>query len=228
MADYKLLLNHIAKWEGTMGADPRDTCGDDPSDYIMPTGKYKGYKVHTVKGICFMTWKANAAKLGFDPSTNGFIKMTSEQWAKVIKKIFWDGRNLDKVNSQKIAELIFEATWGSGFGGSTSLVAFMQKLVGVVGDGNIGPLTIAALNKYTQTPVKENDLYKQMYDFRLRWLQALAKSNPVRYGVYLNGWTNRMNALFERAKTMVATNIGTISLIPFIVGAFFLYKYYKR
>jgi lysozyme family protein len=227
MADYKLLLEHIAKWEGTMGADPRDTCSKDPSDYLMPIGKFKGFKVHTVKGICFMTWKANAASLGLDPSTNGFIKMTTEHWAKIIKKTFWDKRNLDKVNSQKIAELIFEATWGSGFGGSTSLVKYMQTLIGVANDGNIGPLTIAALNKKTSTIKEENSLYQKLWDFRLLWLRNLASSNATNYGVYLNGWTNRMNALYERAKTMVATNAVTFSLIPLLVGAFFLYKYYK-
>jgi len=225
MADYKLLLDHIAKWEGTMGSDPRDTCADYPSDYVMPSGKYKGYKVHTVKGICFMTWKSNAPKLGFDPSTKGFINMTKSQWASVIKNIFWDGRNLDKVNSQKIAELIFDSTWGSGFGGSSSLVKYMQRLVGVTDDGDIGNITIAALNKETNTPDKENILYKKLWDFRMSFLKQLAVINPIRYGSFLNGWTNRMNALYERAKTMVASNTLGIGLV-FAIGLV-VYSYIK-
>jgi lysozyme family protein len=224
MANYKLLLDHIAKFEGGLSADPRDTCSRQPSEYVMPSGAYKGYKVHTNKGICYMTWKANAPSLGYDSSSKGFVNMTKTQWSQIIKKIFWDKLNLDNVKSQKIAELIFEATWASGFGGSKSLIQYMQSELNVDSDGSIGVQTIAALNSVTDV----DSLYLKLWNYRLEWYKRLASSNPVAYGTFLKGWTNRMNALLIRAKSLISDNIVTISLIPFALGAFFLYKYYKR
>jgi len=224
MANYKLLLNHIAKFEGGLSADPRDTCAKQPSDYVMPSGTYKGYKVHTNKGICYMTWKANAPSLGYDASSKGFVNMTKAQWEQIIKKIFWDKLNLDNVDSQKIAELIFEATWASGFGGSKSLIQYMQTQLNVDSVGVIGAKTIQALNSFSDI----DGLYLKLWNYRLDWYKKLAASNPVAYGTFLNGWTNRMNELLIRAKSLVSNNIINISLIPLALGAFFLYKYYKR
>jgi lysozyme family protein len=225
MANYNLLLNHIAKFEGGLSADPRDTCSREPSDYVMPSGKWKGYKVHTNKGICFLTWKENAPKLGFDPSTKGFIGMTTSQWTSIIKRVFWDALSLDRVNSQKIAELIFEATWASGFGGSKTLRQYMQRLIGVGEDGIIGSQTINALNNATKTSSSENTLYQKLWEFRLNWYKQLASSNAIAYGSFLNGWINRMNALYDRAKTMAATNTLGIGLV-FAVGLV-VYSYIK-
>lgn len=224
MADYKIILDHIAKFEGGLSADPRDTCSKQPSDYVMPSGTYKGYKVHTNKGICYITWKGNAESLGYDSSSNGFIKMTKTQWSQIVKKIFWDKLNLDNVNSQKIAELIFEATWASGFGGSKSLIQYMQTQLNVDSVGVIGAKTIEALNLVIEIDL----LYLKLWNYRLDWYKKLAASNPVAYGTFLKGWTNRMNALLVRAKSLVSDNIVTISLIPFVLGAFFLYKYYNN
>jgi lysozyme family protein len=223
MANYSLLLSHISKWEGGLSSDPKDTCSRIPSDVINPK---TGDKYHTNKGICYSTWKANAPKLKFDPSGKGFVNMTTAQWEAVIKKIFWDGKNLDLVDNQAIAELIFETYWGSGNGGAIPLVKFMQKESNMVVDGKMTSANILTLNRYTSNKAKASALYKKMYDYRLNWLQRLG-ANP-KYAWALKGWTNRMKALLKRSEQFVSQNTSTGGVLLILGLSFYLlFKYGK-
>lgn len=223
MANYQLLLNHIAKWEGGLGSDPRDTCSKNPSDVKNPkTGNF----YHTNKGICYSTWKANAPKLGFDPGGKAFVNMTTDQWRAYVKKIFWDGKNLDQVNNQAIAELIFETFWGSGNGGARPLVRHMQGILGIEKTGLMNQVTLDALNKYTNNPNKASQLYQSMWNYRLDWLKRLG-ANP-KYSWALKGWTNRMNALLERSKSFLTSTQGITGVVVLLgVSFYLLYKYTK-
>jgi hypothetical protein len=51
------ILSHVAKFEGGLSADPRDTASRNPSKYIMPSGTFKGLPVHTNMGVTFSTWR---------------------------------------------------------------------------------------------------------------------------------------------------------------------------
>ena len=102
------LIKHISDWEGGLASDPRDGCAVMPSDVKDPK---TGYGYHTNRGVCYMTWKANAPKLGFDPSGKAFVNMTKEQWRAIIKNGFWKPLYLDSLKSQKIAELLLETHW---------------------------------------------------------------------------------------------------------------------
>lgn len=224
MANYTLLLTHIAKWEGGLSSDPRDACAKVPSNVPNPKKPTEFY--HTNKGICYSTWKANAPKLGFDPSGKAFVNMTTEQWRSYVKKIFWDGKNLDLVNNQAIAELIFETFWGSGNGGARPLVRFMQQKIGYKQDGLMNTSTIQALNQYTQNSNRASSLYKAMWQFRLDWLKKLAE-NP-KYTWALKGWTNRMNALLKRSADFLSTTGGIAGVLVVMgVSFFLLFKYGK-
>jgi lysozyme family protein len=225
MANYSLLLQHIAKWEGGLSSDPRDTCAKVSSGIVNPKKPQETY--HTNKGICYSTWKANAPKLGFDPGGKAFVNMTTEQWRAYVKKIFWDGKNLDLVNNQAIAELIFETYWGSGNGGARPLVRFMQQQINHPIDGLMNTATIKALNQYTQNNNKANALYKAMWNYRLNWLKKLA-DNP-KYTWALKGWTNRMNALLKRSGDFLTSTPGSIAGVLLVMGVsfFLLFKYGK-
>jgi lysozyme family protein len=217
------LLSHISKWEGGLSSDPRDTCSKVPSNVLNPK---TGQPYHTNKGICYSTWKANAPKLGFDTSGQAFVKMTTDQWRAYVKKIFWDGKNLDLVDNQAIAELIFETYWGSGNGGATPLIKFMQKEINGVVDGKMTATNILALNRYTANKNKASALYKKMYDYRLAWLQRLG-ANP-KYAWALKGWTNRMKALLKRSESFVTSNASTGGVIALLgVSFYLLFKYGK-
>lgn len=218
------LIKHISVWEGGLSSDPRDGCASVPSDVKNPK---TGYPYHTNRGVCYMTWKANAPKLGFDPSGKGFINMTTEQWRAIIKNGFWKPLYLDSLKSQKIAELLLETHWGSGMGGVKPLYRYMQSLVGLTGknvDGLPGDTTTNAVNKYITTKAREDSLYEQLWKFRMDWLKRLG-SKPA-YAWALQGWTNRMNSLYERSKNLITTYPKSFAgiFIALGVGVFFLMR----
>lgn len=221
MANWTLLTDHIAKWEGKTSADPRDTCAKVPSTALATSGKFKGLPIHTNKGVCFSTWQMMARKLGFDPNTAGFMSMTTEQWRAIIKRGFWDPLFLDQLASQKIAELLLEVHWGSGMGGVRPVYRELQKAIGVPVTGKPSLETTQAFNQRIRTQAAENRLYQQLWDFRMNWLRSLPAAKWETYGT---GWTNRMNALANRAKDLVLSNPKT-SIFGFLLlglGVFFL------
>lgn len=218
------LIKHISAWEGGLSSDPRDTCAKKPSSIINPKD---GNPYHTNRGVCFMTWESQAKKLGYDSTSKGFINMTKDQWRGIIKNGFWQPLFLDPLRSQKIAELLLETHWGSGMGGVKPLYRYMQSQVGLTDkdvDGVPGMNTTNAVNKYIKTKAREDALYQKMWDFRMNWLRKLGE-NP-KYTWALRGWTNRMNALYERSKNLVTTYPKTFLglFLALGVGIFFLVR----
>jgi lysozyme family protein len=94
MANYKLILPSVAKFEGGLSSDPKDSCSKKPSDVIDPK---TGLGYHTNKGVCYSTWLSASKKLGFDSSGKAFVNMTQSQWESIVKDLYWNPLNLDKV-----------------------------------------------------------------------------------------------------------------------------------
>jgi len=238
MANYRLLIPHMIKWEGGLSADPEDTASSYPSTYKMPYNPYKGKPVHTNKGITFKTWVSTSKELGHPSNTDAFIKMTDAQWGKVMKKFYWDVGKGDSMNSQIIAELLTEIMWGSGNGGLKPNVILMQNFLKKKGydpqgvDGVIGTNTINALNSYLSKTGKagEKELYDAIWNNRVSQLRT--------YGTFYKhgqGWLNRMNDLYKSALTkateLIANNpikTGLFSAFLIVGGLFLLGKKYAK
>jgi lysozyme family protein len=217
MANYKLILPSVAKFEGGLSSDPRDSCSKKRSDVIDPKN---GLGYHTNKGVCYSTWLSASKKLGFNPSGKSFVAMTKSQWESIVKELYWNPLNLDKVNSQAIAEILFQSNWGSGMGGAMTLVRFMQGKISVAATGKMDDLTITKLNDYTKNPLKEKSLFKDIWQRRLEYLQSLKS-----FSVYGRGWTNRMNDLLSRGLSYIdelKKPIGIIGLALIVGGIYFI------
>ena len=228
MANWELILNHIKEWEGGASADPRDKCAKNPSD-IIDTKKFKGSPFHTNKGVCYSTWVSASKVLGFDPSGRAFMAMTTEQWRKIIKLLFWDSMQLDRLSSQNIAELMLEVRWGSGTGAKgREFFAELQRLIGLTGkdvDGYVGARTIDALNKYISVKGNESTLYKKLWDFRYKQLDELGKKPD--YAWARDGWLNRMKSLFTRSTQFVMDNPKTFGILGLLVLSGVAYGVYR-
>jgi lysozyme family protein len=229
MANWELILNHVAKWEGGASADPRDTCADVPSDVLETKGQFAGKPFHTNKGVCYKTWLTASKALGFSPTGKAFMAMTTEQWRKIVKMLFWDSMHLDKLNSQNIAELMLEVRWGSGTGArGREFFRELQRLIGMTGadlDGYVGSKTIDALNKYISVKGNEAALYKKLWDFRYKQLDTLGKDS--KYAWARSGWLNRMSDLLTRSKQFVMDNPTTIKAIGILLMAAVGYGVYQ-
>lgn len=217
-------LQHVAKFEGGLSADPRDNASSYPSDYIMKSGQFKGLRVHTNKGVTYKTWVGYAKKKGFTPTGENFVNMTKSQWFDIVKTMYWDFYWCNRINSQGIAEIVFEAHWG---GGGSSIVRALQRYLNLKGgynlvvDGAIGKNTVDATNKFTKNVNNEKDLVKYLTEKRLEYLRSLSD-----WGTYGTGWTNRVKRMLDRGLEMAgsATGISVIGLIAVSSLAYVIFK----
>jgi lysozyme family protein len=207
MADFNKFYPILTLTEGPMGADPRDvTPARFPSKYIMQTGQFKGYPVHTVKGITYQTFIANAKKVGLPATTEAFIGLTYEQGRKFYKTLFWDVDNMDKINRQGVAEILVDSKIGS-IAKFRYVVREMQKFMKQIGvpvkyTGKLDAQTIAAINYVP--PIYGNAKYEQwlinfLSDKRLEFFKKLKNWN-----VYGKGWTSRVEAARTRGFANIA------------------------
>lgn len=220
MANYKLILPSVAKFEGGLSSDPKDSCSKLRSDIIDPKN---GLGYHTNKGVCYSTWVNASKKLGFDSSGKAFVNMTQSQWESIIKDLYWNPLNLDKVNSQAIAEILFQSNWGSGMGGAMILVRFVQEKLGLPETGKMDTKTIDKLNLVTKNESYEKTLFKSIWERRLQYLQSLKS-----FATYGKGWTNRMNDLLNRGLSYMGENKGKFGIGALLLITGGLYYVYSK
>ena len=227
------VLSHVAKFEGGLSADPRDSASSRPSTYIMPSGSFKGLPVHTNKGVTFGTWQSYMQLLGIPVSSQQFINMTRTQWVDIAKRLYWDKIKAGQIKSQGVAEILFEAIWG---GGSANLVRALQQYLKNKGykgankmdlttDGAMGGNTVYATNKYTEIKKNENDLIEYLTNKRLDYLKSLSS-----WATFGTGWTNRVLAMKDRALSMVTSTTGmaTIFFLGLVGFGYYFYNKNKR
>jgi lysozyme family protein len=224
MANYKKVLDHVKTSEGGYSADPVDNASDYPSDIVGLDRRNPTYPVHTYRGVTYRSWKAYGKKKGFDPTSKSFVSMTYAQWEDLLKTMYWDAIGGDKIKSQGIAEIIFEAVWG---GGIRTLVLQLQNFLNVNGakldpDGAIGKNTIDALNSATKKEETEKKIIEYLSEKRLKYLQTLTD-----WWKYKDGWTDRVAKMKAKALQYIidkpATS-GAITLFGFITVSYFLLK----
>ncbi len=118
------------------------------------------------------------------------MKSISEDKAIMIyRKVYWEPIQADKINSQKLANLIFDARVNHGYTG----IKIVQKVINTLGyspqlqvDGIVGQKTIEAINS-----IAPHTLHNGILDGRIQLYHHLAISRPGNER-FLNGWLNRL------------------------------------
>jgi len=239
MANYKLILGHVLKFEGGCSSDPRDNALKLGHSGVLGkdagTTTYLNNYVHTCKGVIWATYVGYCNRVGKKPNPQEFVKMPLPLFEDIVKKLYWDSLYLDTLKSQAIAEFLFDMVWGSGLGGIKGQVRDLQnflisKKVDLVGgaDGSFGKNTIIALNNYVKTKAREKEVIDVLYNSRSKFLKGLEDT-----GSYGRGWLRRLDELTARAYSLIGetakkpiVKIGAILLIG--VSGFFLYKGLKK
>ncbi len=171
MADYKHIIPFILRSEGGWVNDPLDTGGE------------------TNKGVTYKVWKTI-----FGDTHDRFMKMNQDDWNLIFKKLYWDQIIGDKINSQKIADILVDWVWGSGkfypeINVQDILInSFNQH---ITKDGNFGQHTIDAINI-----VDEQKLWELIVKKRFEYLDNIVKAHPTNQR-FLLGWRNRMLNLIQ-------------------------------
>ena len=111
--------------------------------------------------------------------------LQDEVW-KFYKQNYWDRMRLGEVASQLKANEMF--IFGVNVGVKPAIRA-AQRIAGVVDDGIMGEISLAAINK-----VDEEKFDKEFDRAELEHYNMLIKQNP-KLRVYANGWRRRAEAV---------------------------------
>lgn len=179
MANYQKIIPYTLDFEGGLTEDKNDSGGI------------------TNYGVCLMFAKDTRDLELFDKDKDGDIdrndikKLTPEDAKKAFKKYFWDKMQLDTIESDKKAFVIFDTAMNSGLGNA---IPMTQKALVDLGekitiDGKYGPKTRAALDS-----VDEDEFCDAFLNIREKFYHKIVAKRPSQK-VFLRGWLNRINGI---------------------------------
>ena len=170
MAKIEILAPFILSWEGGYNKVKGDKGGA------------------TNKGVTLATWR----RYGYDKDGNDVINerdvmLITEYDAvyEIMKPVYWDKWQADRIECQAIANLVVDWYWNSGVYG----IKLPQKILGVAMDGQVGPRTLAAINGHPD----KRQLFRDLWNERKAYFKRLA-ANPTQRK-FLAGWLNRLNSI---------------------------------
>jgi lysozyme family protein len=132
--------------------------------------------------------RGGETKFGVAQNANHDIDITFLTWdqAKAIYNVrYWIAGKCDRL-LPRVAVLHFDGCVNHGVKKANM---FLQKAVGTVADGYVGPVTIAAAN--AMNPM---DLCHSICDQRTAFYKQIVENNSTQ-AKYLNGWLRRINEM---------------------------------
>lgn len=165
MAKTEKLIPFILSWEGGYVNDPNDRGGA------------------TNKGVTIAIFRTI---FGASKTVEDLKNMTDEQWLTVFRShYFWGAWDADKIKDQNLANILVDWVWASGNSG----IKIPQQLLGVEADGNVGDITMNALNN--ADPKK---LFTDIWNRRVVFLKRICAKRPANCG-FMKGWMRRLNGI---------------------------------
>ena len=164
--------------EGGFNDDPRDNGNKLPD----------GRPGSTMLGVTQYNWEAWS---GHQVTHEQMKKLKPEDVKPFYKKKFWDACRCNDL-PEGIDYLVFDFAVNAGVGRSAKT---LQSAVGATPDGSIGPLTLAAVAKQSETELIDNFSAAKV-DF------YVGLNNPT----YEAGWLNRVKHVRTAALGMAESN----------------------
>lgn len=170
MADFTEFLETLLKNEGGFTDDPNDHGGA------------------TNLGITLTEWIAK----GWDRNDDGIINLqdlkllTEEDAATFFKSEYWDAVRADEIESQSVAEIIFDWAVNSGI---TRAIRKTQRLIGHPVTGEMTDSDISLINKAQPKP-----LFDIIMAAREAYYYTIVKNDKTQKK-FLKGWLNRIHSI---------------------------------
>lgn len=189
MANIELLIPHILTWEIGLTAQER-MLGTARAMYDSVAKRGYHNKATdlggpTMVGVTLNTYTEYCRKKGRPaPTVDSLKKLGFEDWKAIMKEMFWNPINADQINNQSIAELLVDWRWVNG----GAAVRAAQRILGLNGDGIVGPKTLRALNTGN---LKET--FEKLQEARRQSYHKIVAARPSQK-VNLQGWLNRTNS----------------------------------
>ena len=175
--NWKQAFDGMIVAEGGFSADERDNGNKLPD----------GRKGSTMLGVTQYNWENY---IGHKVTHEQMKKLTPADVEPMYKKKYWDAVRGDDLPSG-IDYLVFDMGVNAGPGRSIKL---LQQSVGVPADGGLGPITLSA--------VKAADPQK-LIEYFSKEKEEFYRSLPT-FGVYGNGWLNRVAAVKVKSINLLA------------------------
>lgn len=164
MADINKIIDHVFVLEGGWVDHPSDSAGC--TQMGITRASLSSYRGKTV-------------------TCSDVRNVSKAEATNIYKKNYWDKIKGDDINSQNVANLLFDFAVNSGVNKASKSI---QELVGVSQDGIIGSKTIEAINKQDA-----EELFNRLKQYRRSYYDAIVRNNPSQKA-FIRGWTNRLNS----------------------------------
>ena len=123
--------------------------------------------------------------LGRPATISEVQNMTVTEAGGIYERYYWSPLGLGAVDLPGVATAIFDQSVLNGLG----FLKTIQSLLGVESDGEMGPITVAAINAQNQA-----DLIERIISERTLHYRAIVAANP-KDAEFLAGWENRTQRL---------------------------------
>lgn len=175
MANFAEAQPHIIRNEGGYVNDPHDSGGETYRGITRKNfPKWEGWSIVD----------ANKPMHRGQIIDSGILAMNVNQF---YKSEFWDKMQGDALKNQALATYIYDFKVTSG----GNAVKVLQRLLGIPDTGNLGPITLAAVNGYT------GDLLTLYHLARIKYYTEIGVGKN---SVFVRGWLNRCNAMYDALK----------------------------
>lgn len=145
---------------------------DDPDD---PGGA-------TMIDVTIATYTAYRRKHGISLTTKEDLRnITFAEWKEILKTMYWNHWQADRIESQGIANILVDWVWSSGF----STIKNTQRILGVKPDGIVGRETLATINRMDSL-----QLFHEIAGAREEYCRKCRGAWK-----YLKGWLRRLHAI---------------------------------
>lgn len=210
MANVEKLAPIIMKWEAGINIDSEENKGLTPRQ-LFEKARLTGYGNDpadsggpTMVGIILDTYKAYCKKKRKPvPTIKDLKAITYDEWLDILKTMFWDKMQADRIESQSIANLCVNTIWGTGAG----YIKTIQSVLGVKQDGVVGNVTLGKINGWEP----QKDLFDRLWARRKKFFEDIVAASIRSYERkvgrkaterellkhtkkrFIKGWMNRLN-----------------------------------
>lgn len=140
----------------------------------------------TLVGVTIATYQDFCKKKRKNkPTVSDLNRLNYSEWLEILKSMFWDRWQADRIVSQKVAEMLVDWVWTSGKYGIT----LPQKILGVTPDGIVGEKTLAAISN-----IDDGRLVELLTQERMAYTERICRQRPSNLK-FRNGWLKRIEAI---------------------------------